>query len=342
MSPRTLRTPLAAEHGARHLVVDADRGDAGARLDHVLLRHLGRTAGVSRTRLQRLIDAGRVLVNGRPARRPAARVAAGDRLEVSAPAARVRAVPEPEALPLDVLYEDGDLLAVNKPAGLVVHPTYRNTQGTLINALLWHGRDWPSGDRPLLVQRLDRQTSGLLLVARRPAVHAALQRAMSARRIDKDYLAVVWNRPEPPRGVIDLALDRDPWDRRRVMVTDRGGRQSRTAYTRLATSRGARRGLSLVACRLITGRTHQIRVHLAARGWPIVGDPTYGTPPARAIADAALDAHARGFARQALHAWRVRFTHPVTGVSLALDAPLPADLAALAGQAGLAVPDPSE
>lgn len=327
------------EAATRHLVVEADRGDAGTRLDRVLGRHLGRTATLSRTRLQRLIDLGRVLVNGQPARRAAARVAAGDRIEVVAPPRRPRVVPAPEPLPLDILYEDADLLAVNKPAGLIVHPTYKHAEGTLLNALLWHARDWPEGDRPLLVQRLDRHTSGLLLVARRPAVHAALQRAMHARRIDKDYLAVVWHRPEPPRGVIDLALDRDPWDRRRVMVTDRGGRQSRTAYTRLATSRGRQRGLSLLACRLLTGRTHQIRVHLAARGWPLVGDPAYGAPPARTIADDTLDAQARRFGRQALHAWRVRLSHPSTGAPLALEAAVPDDLAALLARAGLRPPE---
>jgi 23S rRNA pseudouridine1911/1915/1917 synthase len=161
---------------------------------------------------------------------------------------------------------------------------------------------------------------------------------MFARRIDKDYLAVVWGRVSPPRGTIDLALDRDPWDRRRVMVTDRGGQPSRTQYERLARSRGPRRGLALLRCRLLTGRMHQIRVHLAAKGWPIVGDPAYGGAPEERLADAALDAAARGFGRQALHAWRLALAHPVTGAALVVESPVPGDMRALLAAAGLSPP----
>ena len=333
---RSSRPPLPPPGG--WIVIAPDRGDHGGRLDQVLRRHLAH-AGLSRTRLQALVDDGQVRVNGRQATRAAQRVAAGDRVEVRTPPRRVRAVPQPEDLALTVLYEDDDLLAVDKPPGLVVHPSYKHAAGTLMNALLWHAQGWPAGTRPALVQRLDRHTSGVLLVAKRPDVHAALQRAMFARKVDKDYLAVVWGRVSPPRGTIDLALDRDPWDRRRVMVTDRGGQPSRTQYERLALSRGRRRGLTLLRCRLLTGRMHQIRVHLAAKGWPIVGDPAYGQPPAEPLTDATLDAIARGFGRQALHAWRLALTHPVTGAPLVVESPLPGDMSALLAAAGLASGD---
>ena len=136
-----------------------------------------------------------------------------------------------------MLYEDDDLLAINKPAGLVVHPSYKNARGTLMNGVLALAREWPAGSKPGLLGRLDKHTSGVVLITKRGQVHAALQRAMDARRIDKDYLAVVWGKPSPARGTIDLALDRDPWDRRRITVTDRGGQPSVTRYERLGTSR---------------------------------------------------------------------------------------------------------
>ncbi len=227
---------------------------------------------------------------------------------------------------LDVLYEDDDLLALNKPAGLVVHPSYKNAAGTLMNGVLERAKSWPEGFRPGLLGRLDKHTSGIVLIAKRPGVQAALQRAMDARRIDKDYAAIVWGRPSPMRGTIDLALDRDPWDRRRITVTDRGGQRSVTKYERLATTHG---DFSLVRCRLITGRTHQIRVHLAARGWPIVGDAVYGRTRKGGV-PAPLDELAYAFPRQALHAWRVSLRHPSTSAALEIVAPLPEDMRQLA------------
>jgi len=153
-------------------------------------------------------------------------------------------------------------------------------------------------------------------------VLARLQHEMRAERIEKDYLAVVHGRPTPARGTIDLALDRDPWDRRKVTVTDRGGQHAVTRYERVADGEEH----SLIRCRLVTGRMHQIRVHLAARGWPIVGDPVYGEPRWRAIGDPALAGMLRAFPRQALHAWRLSFPHPIGGTSLTVEAPLPRDL----------------
>jgi 23S rRNA pseudouridine1911/1915/1917 synthase len=331
--------------------VPVDRGDIGLRLDLVLLRHLGHEPGVSRARIQKWITAGRVTVNGAPAPRIAWRVAEGDTLTLDAREIRTRAKPRAEEMPLDVLFEDAHLIALNKPAGVVVHPSYKHTAGTLINALLWHAARWPSGDAPALLTRLDKLTSGVLLVAKRREVVVALQREMKAERIQKDYLAVVHGRPVPSRGTIDLALDRDPWDRRKVTVTDRGGQRAVTKYELLGVETGDGEQVvageletttrdqhdagpvvaapySLLRCRLVTGRMHQIRVHLAHKGWPLVGDAVYGRRDA-----------SPAFPRQALHAWRVSLTHPVTHEPLTVTAPVPPDLRALIDSLGLREPE---
>jgi 23S rRNA pseudouridine1911/1915/1917 synthase len=212
-----------------------------------------------------------------------------------------------------------------------VHPTIKNTSGTLMNGLLEYARSWPAGSTPALLGRLDKLTSGVVIIAKRGEIHAALQRVMAARRIDKDYLAVVWGKPSPARGTIDLALDRDPWDRRRITVTDRGGQPSVTQYQRVATATT----FSLVRCRLITGRTHQIRVHLSAKGWPIVGDAVYGVTAGKARALESAPEVAVKFSRQALHSWRIAFRQPKTGHELTIEAPLPADMKALVDAIGL-------
>lgn len=331
--------------------IETDRGDHGVRVDRVLLRHLRDERSVSRNRIQKWIEAGDVLLNGAPPPRAAWRVQAGDDLQVRIEQLPARTRPSAQAMDLDVLYEDDDLLAINKPAGLVVHPSYKNTAGTLINGVLERARTWPEGSRPSLLGRLDKFTSGVVIVAKRPAVHAALQRAMDARRIDKDYAAIVWGRPSPMRGTIDLALDRDPWDRRRITVTDRGGQPSVTKFERLAVTPGppplagplASVGevspkrpaaakadtFSLVRCRLITGRTHQIRVHLSARDWPIVGDAVYGLKK-KAGPLTPADEIALAFPRQALHAWRLTLRQPTTNAALEITAPLPDDMQQLA------------
>jgi 23S rRNA pseudouridine1911/1915/1917 synthase len=311
--------------------IDLDRGDDGMRVDRVILRHLRRDKGVSRNRIQKWIEAGNVLVNGSAAPRPAWRIQAGDVLRVRVADIPRRAKPQAQAISLDILYEDDDLLAVNKPAGLVVHPSFGNVSGTMMNGLLDLARSWPAGSKPALVGRLDKLTSGIVLVTKRNEIYAALQRAMNARRIDKDYLAIVRGKPSPQRGTIDLALDRDPWDRRRVTVTDRGGQRSVTRYERLATANG----FSLVRCRLITGRTHQIRVHLAAKHWPIVGDAVYGKVSVTARTVSAVPGTVTQFPRQALHSWRVAFRQPRTGRELTIEAPMPEDMAALSAAIGL-------
>ncbi len=198
-------------------------------------------------------------------------------------------------------------MAINKPAGLVIHPTYRNTSGTILNGILWHlrGRD---GVRPGLVSRLDKDTSGVVLVALSSGAHARMQRDAHAGRVAKEYLAVVMGAPQSGEGIIRFPLGRDPSDRRRVIVAAAGA-ASETRYRVLARENG----YALVCCHLITGRTHQIRVHLAASGWPIVGDRLYGSPDAR------ID-------RQALHPRRITTPHPTTRQPLTVEAAVAGDM----------------
>ena len=211
-------------------------------------------------------------------------------------------------MPLRIQYEDESLIAVDKPPGIVVHPTYKNKSGTLLDALMGHLGDRP-GVLPSIITRLDKDTSGLVLVALTPEAHARVQKDAHAGRVIKQYLAIVRGSPDPPCGTISLPLARSPDDRRLVVVTP-AGQASETRYEVLR----SRDGRSLVRCDLITGRTHQIRVHLASRGWPIVGDATYGEPDER-------------IARQALHCWRVTLIHPITRETLEIEAPVPPDMA---------------
>jgi 23S rRNA pseudouridine1911/1915/1917 synthase len=294
-------------HERRTIHFMADRGDARLRLDQVLVRRVTDVTRMSRSRAQGWIESGAVLVDGAVAARPSIRVREGAVIAIALPdSAEPRMRPQPEAGELDVLHEDPHLLALNKPAGIVVHPSYKNASGTLLNGVLWRLRDRPDV-RPGIVTRLDKDTSGVMLVSLTPGVHARLQR----NPIRKEYLAIVGGVPHPSAGTIDLPLGRDPDDRRRVVVT-RDGLQSVTHYEVVSSAHG----VSVVRCELETGRTHQIRVHMAARGWPILGDATYG------VADSRL-------ARQALHAWRVTFEHPISGDELRVMAPLAPDLASI-------------
>jgi 23S rRNA pseudouridine1911/1915/1917 synthase len=243
-----------------------------------------------------------------------------------------------EATPLSVLYEDEYLLAVDKPAGVVSHPTYKHDAGTVLNALVWRARTWPAPQRPSLVGRLDKLTSGVVLVAKTAAVHAALQRVMISASGEKDYLAVVYGRVNRIRGRIALRLGRNREDLRKVAASQTTGAESVTLFERFGRVAAPHVGLSLLRCRLVTGRKHQIRAHLAASGWPIVGDPAYGESRAAAIADPALAAVVQAFPRQALHAWRVAFVHPITSERLCIEAPLPRDLEGLLRASGLPLP----
>jgi 23S rRNA pseudouridine1911/1915/1917 synthase len=286
----------------------ADRGDAQLRLDQVLTRRVTAVTRMSRSVAQKWIEAGAVSVDGRPARRSSDAVREHAVIHVALPPETVlRSVPEPEPGRLDILYEDDTLIAINKPPGLVVHPSYKQLSGTLLNAVLWHVRE--RGDvRPGILTRLDKDTSGVVVVAFAAGAHAAMQRDAAAGRVRKEYLAIVQGSPLPAVGVIRDPLGRDPEDRRRMIATP-GGAPSETRYEVIRVLDG---NLSLVRCELMTGRTHQIRVHLSARGWPIIGDRLYG-------------GRTDLIARQALHAWRISLVHPVTRAPLVLTAPLPAD-----------------
>jgi len=294
----------------------ADRGDSRLRLDQILVRRVASVTHMSRNVAQKWIEAGAVTVDGRVAQRSSDRVREHAAVHVAIPAETVlRAVPGPEPGSLDILYEDETLIAVNKPPGVVVHPSYKQLSGTLLNAILWHVRG--RGDvRPGILTRLDKDTSGVVVIAFAEGAHATMQRDAAAGRVRKEYLAIVHGSPRPTTGVIREPLARDPDDRRRVVVAP-GGAASETRYEVIRSLPG---DLSLVRCELMTGRTHQIRVHLSARGWPILGDRLYGpSTTLRAGGQADL------MARQALHAWRISVPHPVTREHLVVVAPLPAD-----------------
>jgi 23S rRNA pseudouridine1911/1915/1917 synthase len=314
-------------------VFRAEPADARERLDRALWKRLAHIPALSRTRVQAWIEEGRVTVNGAPTRRPAERLAPGDVFELAFPEAPPLPTPPAQEMPLDVLYEDDHLLALNKPPGLLVHPTPKERADTLWNGLLFRAKEWGEGNLPGLVHRLDRDTSGVLLVAKNRPVLAALARALRSKEAEKHYLALVYGRVEATKGRIDLGILRHPEDRRRWAASKSEGQPSSTLWERIAESERA--PLSLLSCRLLTGRTHQIRVHLSAKGWPIVGDPLYGEPRYLGIADPEIRERCREFPRQALHARRLVFVHPVTRQRMEVEAPVPGDLAGLLGTAGL-------
>jgi 23S rRNA pseudouridine1911/1915/1917 synthase len=307
---------------------------AGTRLDRCLTLL---NDDWSRSRVRRLIDDGRVLANGRPAK-PAAPVAEGDRLTVSEPEPAALDVAA-EAIPLTIVYEDDDLLVIDKPADLVVHPAAGNPTGTLVNALLHHCRDL-SGiggvARPGIVHRLDKDTTGLMVVAKTDRAHQALGLAFRWRKVDKTYLAVCYGRLEEREGVVDAAMDRHPRHRQMMAVVE-GGRPARTLYEVVERMDG----VCLVHCRLVTGRTHQIRVHMAHIGHALVGDPLYSGRQWRNLSDPRVAAACRSFPRQALHAMRLGFTHPVTGEVVTFESQPPPDLRELLGVLRGSDSDPS-
>ena len=263
-------------------------------------------------------------------------VKAGDWIEVEVPEPRSIAM-EPENIPLSILYEDAHLIAIDKPPGLVVHPSPGHGSGTLVNALLHHVRDLAGigGEmRPGIVHRLDRDTSGVLLVAKTDLAHASLSRQMKRRQMRKEYLAIVAGVPRVRKGDVTLAIGRDPRDRKKMKAfreteeeLPAGVRTAKTLYE--IEREWFDRGLTLLRCRLVTGRTHQIRVHLAAVGLPIVGDPVYGRPRYERVRGTRLEKTLREFPRQALHAERIEFRHPESGEPLEIVAPIPADMAEL-------------
>ena len=317
------------------LVATAGPQHAGLRADRFLADAM---ATLSRSRVKALIEAGHASRDGVPLREPAEPVRASATYALTLPPT-VAASPRAQAIPLPILYEDADLLVLDKPAGLVVHPAPGNEDGTLVNALIAHCGDTLPGiggeRRPGIVHRLDKDTSGVMVVAKTDAALAALSAAFAARDLDRAYLALVWGVPVPAAGRIEGAIGRDPRERKRMAVVARGGKPALTHYRTLAAHPPA---AALLECRLATGRTHQIRVHLAASGHPVVGDPLYLRripATARTLAEP-LRRTLLDFPRQALHAARLGFAHPRTGAPLSFETAPPPDMQALLAALGMA------
>ncbi len=311
MTPGTLRLTVPPEA-------------MGSRLDQFLAAAVPER---SRSSLRRLILDGRVRVDGKDASKPGLALRAGMRLEVTLPEPAPDA-PAPQDIPVEVVHEDGDLAVIAKPAGLVVHPGHGRSDGTLVNALLGRGMRLAAAagaDRPGIVHRLDRETSGLLVVAKTDAAHRGLTAMFARREIRKIYRALVWGWPEPAQGVIERAIGRSRSDPTRMSVAARRAREARTEFR--TTERLP--GFAFLEIRLVTGRTHQIRVHFAALHHPVVGDARYGGNPWRSLRDPAMREAVRRFDRLALHAAELAFRHPVTGEPLAFEAPLPPEFSAL-------------
>jgi 23S rRNA pseudouridine1911/1915/1917 synthase len=296
-------TDSAPAETAREVIADVP----GERLDVAVAR----LCGLSRAQARRLIDEGRVVGDSRVLTKVGERLAGGERLTVRIPAP-VAAEPQPEAIALDIVHEDEHLIVVNKPAGMPVHPGPGHSGRTLVNALLAHCPDLPGiggVQRPGIVHRLDKDTSGLIVAAKTEAAHHGLTRQLAERRMHKTYLTLVDGHLRPPEALIDAPIGRDPYNRKRMLVNGAAAREAQTAYR----VRQYLRGCTYLEASPITGRTHQIRVHLASLGHPVVGDAVYGRPT-------------KLVSRQFLHAWRLAFHHPVDGRELSFEAPLAGDL----------------
>jgi 23S rRNA pseudouridine1911/1915/1917 synthase len=333
------------------IVVAAE--NAGGRLDRVLAARIGE---LSRTRLKTLIESGAVAVDGRTIRDPSHRVNAGAAIVLDVPPAEP-ATPQPEAIPLKIVYEDDDIIVIDKPKGLVVHPAAGHWTGTLVNALIAHCGASLSGiggeRRPGIVHRLDKDTTGLMIVAKNDRAHRSLAAQFASHGRDgepfeRGYLAIVWGAPDRPQGTIDRPIDRSPRARDQMAVRE-GGREAVThwqvlerfyaaAPRRRPGKAGKKAGksepeavASLLACRLETGRTHQIRVHLASIGHPLMGDATYGSGfrTKSALLPAKAQAALKDLGRQALHAYLLSVKHPSSGEILTFRSELPRDLARL-------------
>src|ERR1700733_2888790 len=315
---------------------EAHAGDdhAGWRLDRFLAAAL---PDFSRSRLQQLLETGAVSLGTATIKDANHRVKPGDGFTVTVPPT-APAVPQGQDIPLEVVYEDKDLIVINKPAGLVVHPAAGNPDGTLVNALIAHcGTDALAigGEaRPGIVHRLDKDTSGLLVAAKTERAMASLAKQFANHTIERAYNAVVWGAPRDSTGMIESQIGRSPFDRKRMAVLRGGGKLAPTRYKVLEKfGPGDRPFASLIECRLETGRTHQIRVHLTHLGHPLIGDPTYGRahrpPRAKTEIEEKGFAAAANFPRQALHAWLLGFQHPSTHQATRFESPWPEDFAAL-------------
>jgi 23S rRNA pseudouridine1911/1915/1917 synthase len=307
---------------------------AGQRLDRVLASLL---PDLSRSRLEALIDQGAVTRGGATIKDANHRVKGGETYGIAVPDA-VPATPRGQDIPLTVVYEDKDLIVIDKPAGLVVHPAAGNPDGTLVNALIAHCGESLMGIggelRPGIVHRLDKDTSGLLVAAKTERAMASLAKQFANHTIERAYHAVVWGSPRLGDGVIEGQIGRNPFDRKRMAVLRGGGKLARTRY-RVIERFGpdARPFASLVECRLETGRTHQIRVHLTHLGHPLIGDPSYGrarqAPRPKTPAETVAFAVAADFSRQALHAYVLGFQHPTLHKTMRFESPWPSDFALL-------------
>jgi len=324
---------VTAERGAPDgstTTVLAGADEDGQRLDRALALQL---PALSRTRLKRLIYAGHVVCEGVTLRDPALRVRGGQNFVVFLPD-DMDARPIAQPIALDIRFEDRHLIVIDKPAGLVVHPAPGNPDGTLVNALISHCGASLFGIggvlRPGIVHRLDKDTSGLMVVAKTEAAHHALSCDFMLRRVDRAYAAIVWGVPTPLAGEIAGNIGRSVVNRKKMAVVGEGG--GKPAITHYRVERSFHSQAALLECRLATGRTHQIRVHLAHRRHPLIGDPIYGTRAGRAVArGGAIGARIAKFPRQALHARLLGFTHPAGRGRLSFASPLPADLCELLG-----------
>jgi len=313
-------------------VVGAEQ--AGWRLDRFLAAALG---DISRSRIQQLLQSGAVTHAREPIRDANHRVKPAEAYTVSVPPP-APAAPQGQDIPLDVVYEDADLIVIDKPAGLVVHPASGNPDGTLVNALIAHCGTSLKGvggeARPGIVHRLDKDTSGLLVAAKNERAMASLAKQFANHTIERAYHAVVWGAPRAAEGRVEGQIGRNPFDRKRMAVLRGGGKEARTRYKVVERfGEAARPFASLVECRLETGRTHQIRVHLSHLGHPLVGDPSYGKarqpPRPKTPAEEAAFKAAAMFPRQALHAYILGFQHPSLHKTLQFERPEPPDMAAL-------------
>lgn len=303
---------------------------AGQRLDKALA---GLLEDVTRTQLQHWIDEGHVQLDELPCTSPTRKVKAGECYHIQPPAPKASCL-TPWAQPLDILFEDAHLLVINKPAGMVVHPAAGHSEETLVHALLAHCGDSLSGvggvQRPGIVHRLDKDTSGLMLVAKHDTAHQSLATQLANRSLSREYQAIIWGTPSPPVGCVDAPIARHATQRQKMAVR-KNGKAARTHYTVLQPL--ADGVVSYIACKLETGRTHQIRVHMTHQHHPLVGDPVYGNrrrAPA-SIAPALREA-LHHFPRQALHAGAIAFLHPESGETMRFTCALPTDMQTLLSQ----------
>ena len=311
---------------AQRHIVTFDQSASGERLDRALAAAL---PALTRSRVKALIESRRVaLADGTTVEEPSRKVKTGDSFTVDIPEPEA-ATPRAQAIDLEILYEDTDLLVLNKPAGLVVHPAPGNPDNTLVNALLAHCGDSLSGiggvRRPGIVHRLDKDTSGVMVVAKNDATHQTLSKLFAAHDLTRIYKALVWGAPKARSGTIDAAIGRHPIDRKRMSVRETSGRRAVTEYWLEKRFGPPLKPLaSLVGARLETGRTHQVRVHLSHIGCPVIGDPVYGRRRNSPAPDSL-----KSFGRQALHAAVLEFRHPGTGKVMKFASELPQDMARL-------------